>query len=266
MSRITIQEIIRKKGSEEKIIALTAYDYLFARLVDEAGVDIVLVGDSLGMVIQGHDTTLPVTMKDMLYHTRIVSRGVERALVVADMPFLSYQVSEKEAVHNAGLLIKEGGAGAVKIEGGEEVINVIHAILRAGIPVMGHIGMLPQSVHKTGGYKLQGKDKVSSEKIFNDAIALEKAGVFALVMECIPENLAKRITETINIPTIGIGAGVYCDGQVLVLHDLIGLTPPPLPKFVRRYASLRENCINVIKQFIDDVNKGTYPGPEETYI
>lgn len=265
MSRITIQEIIKRKTGGRKIAVLTAYDYLFARILDDAGIDIILVGDSLAMVIQGNSTTLPATLDEMLYHTRIVSRGVSNALVVADMPFLSYQVTPQDAVYNAGLFLKTGGASAVKIEGGEEMVDTIRAILRAGIPVMGHIGMLPQSVHKIGGYRIQGKDEISSEKILNDALILEKAGIFALVMECIPEQLARKITESVKIPTIGIGAGIHCDGQVLVLHDLLGLSPSPMPRFVRKYTDLRTETLKVVKQYIEDVEKGVFPGPEETY-
>ncbi|MBI5755665.1 MAG: 3-methyl-2-oxobutanoate hydroxymethyltransferase [Nitrospirae bacterium] len=262
---MTVPEIIRKKADGRKITMLTAYDCLFARIVDEAGIDIILVGDSLGTVIQGHTTTLPVTMDEMIYHTRIVSRGVKNALLVADMPFMSYQASAADAVYNAGRFLKEGGAAAVKVEGGSAVGDRIKAIIAAGIPVMGHVGILPQSVHQTGGYKVQGKDEPSAEKILNDAVMLEDAGVFAVVMEGIPESLAKRITETLLIPTIGIGAGIHCDGQVLVLHDLLGLTPQPLPKFVKQYAVLRGLFADAVKRFKEDVEGGKYPGNDESY-
>ena len=262
---MTVPEIIRKKADCRKITMLTAYDCLFARIVDEAGIDIILVGDSLGTVIQGHTTTLSVTMDEMIYHTRIVSRGVKNALLVADMPFMSYQASAADAVYNAGRFLKEGGAAAVKVEGGSAVGDMIKAIIAAGIPVMGHVGILPQSVHQTGGYKVQGKDEPSAEKILNDAIMLEDAGVFAVVMEGIPEALAKRITETLSIPTIGIGAGIHCDGQVLVLHDLLGLTPQPLPKFVKQYAVLRGLFADAVKRFKEDVESNKFPGNDESY-
>lgn len=265
MSRITIPDLIKRKGEGKKISMLTAYDYLFARIVDEAEIDIVLVGDSLGIVIQGQTTTLPVTMDEMLYHTRIVSRGVKNALVVGDMPFLSYQTSIEDGVYNAGRFLKEGGAAAVKVEGGFNAIDRIKAMIASGIPVMGHVGMLPQSVHQYGGYKVQGRDETSAEGILSDAMSLEDAGVFAIVMECVPEGLAKRITDSLSIPTIGIGAGIHCDGQVLVLHDLLGLFPQPMPKFVRQYAALRGQCIEAIRRFKEDVENSRFPGRDESY-
>lgn len=265
MARITIPEIIKKKADGKKITMLTAYDHVFAQIVDEAGIDIVLVGDSLGIVIQGQTTTLPVTMDEMLYHTRIVNRGVKNAIVVTDMPFLSYQASIEGCVYNAGRFLKEGGASAVKVEGGADVIDKVRVMLAAGIPVMGHVGMLPQSVHHYGGYKVQGKDDASAERILNDALMLEEAGVFTIVLEAIPEGLAKKITDSLSIPTIGIGAGIHCDGQVLVLHDLIGLLSQPMPKFVRQYAHLREECIEAIKRFKEDVEGGRFPGKDESY-
>ena len=265
MTKITIPDILRRKAEGKKITMLTAYDHLFARIVDEAGIDIVLVGDSLGAVVQGHATTIPVTMDEMIYHTRMVSRGVTHALVVGDMPFLSYQISVEEGIRNAGRFLKEGGASAVKVEGGANVIDKVKAMLSSGIPVMGHVGLLPQSVHQMGGYKVQGKDDASAERVLNDALMLEDAGVFAIVMEGIPEGLAKRITSTLSIPTIGIGAGSHCDGQVMVLYDLLGLLPQPMPKFVRQYASLREPCIEAIRKFREDVEGGRFPGADETY-
>lgn len=265
MPRITIPDIMRRKGDGKKITMLTAYDHAFARMVDEAGIDIILVGDSLATVVQGRPTTLPVTMDEMVYHTRIVSRGVENALVVSDMPFLSYQTSIEDGVYNAGRFLKEGGAAAVKVEGGFNALDRIRAMIASGIPVMGHVGMLPQSVHKMGGYKVQGKDDLSAERILNDTRLLEEAGVFAIVMECIPEGLAKRITDSLSIPTIGIGAGIHCDGQVLVLHDLLGLLPQPMPKFVRPYAALRSQCIEAVRRFKEDVEDGRFPGKEESY-
>lgn len=265
MSTITIPEIIKRKQSEKKITMLTAYDYVFARIVDEAGIDIVLVGDSLGTVIQGHATTLPVTMDEMIYHTKMVSRGVKNALVVGDMPFLSYQTSVSEAVYNAGRFLKEGGASAVKLEGGINVIEKVKAIVAAGVPVMGHIGLLPQSFHHMGSYKVQGKEDASAESIVNDAVLLEDAGVFAIVIEGVPEGLSKRITNSLSVPTIGIGAGIHCDGQVLVLHDLLGLRPEPMPKFVRKYADLRGVCIESVKRFKEDVESSHFPGDNESY-
>ncbi|MBI5039266.1 MAG: 3-methyl-2-oxobutanoate hydroxymethyltransferase [Nitrospirae bacterium] len=265
MGKITIPDILKRKTEGKNISMLTAYDHLFARIVDEASIDIVLVGDSLGTVVQGHATTIPVTMDEMIYHTRMVSRGVTHALVVGDMPFLSYQISVEEGIRNAGRFLKEGGAAAVKMEGGANVIDKVKAMISSGIPVMGHVGLLPQSVHQMGGYKVQGKDEVSAERIFNDALMLEDAGVFALVMEGIPEGLAKKITGTLAIPTIGIGAGSHCDGQVLVLYDLLGLLPQPMPKFVKQYAPLRDQCIEAIKRFKEDVEHGRFPGKEESY-
>ncbi|MBI5192235.1 MAG: 3-methyl-2-oxobutanoate hydroxymethyltransferase [Nitrospirae bacterium] len=265
MTPITIPDIIKRKSTGKKITMLTAYDYLFAGIVDEAGIDIVLVGDSLGTVVQGHPTTIPVTMDEMIYHTKMVKRGIKNALVVGDMPFLSYQTHVSDAVYNAGRFLKEGGAAAVKAEGGINVIDKIKAIITAGIPVMGHVGMLPQTYHQMGGYKVQGKEDAQAESILNDAILLEEAGAFAIVIEGVPEGLAKRITDSVSIPTIGIGAGVNCDGQVLVLYDLLGLLHHPMPKFVRKYADLRSTCIESVKRFKEDVESGRFPGDNESY-
>lgn len=265
MNRIQIPDIIKRKAEGKKITMLTAYDYVFAQIVDEAGIDIVLVGDSLGTAVQGHSTTLPVTMDEMIYHTKMVSRGVTNGLVVGDMPFLSYQASTGEAIHNAGRFLKEGGAAAVKVEGGANVIDSIKAIINMGIPVMGHVGMTPQSVHKMGGYKVQGKDEISAERILNDAQMLEDAGAFAVVLEAIPEGLSKRITDVLSIPTIGIGAGIHCDGQVLVIYDLLGLLSGPMPKFVRQYLNIRNLSLEAIKEFKDDVAAGRFPEAGETY-
>lgn len=263
--KITVPDIFNRKRDGRKITMLTAYDYQFARLIDEAGIDIILVGDSLGTVVQGHPTTLPVTMDEMIYHAKIVSRGVENALVVGDMPFMSYQASVSDAVSNAGRFLKEGGAAAVKVEGGSAVIDKIRAIIASGIPVMGHVGLLPQSVHQMGGYKVQGREDSSAEKIFSDSIMLEDAGVFAVVLEGIPAGLASKITHTLSIPTVGIGAGAHCDGQVLVIHDLLGLTPEPLPKFVRQYAEMRGVCTDAVKRFKEDVESGKFPSSDESY-
>ena len=262
---ITVPAIAKRKNSGKKITALTAYDYRYAKLLDSTPIDILLVGDSLGMVSQGHINTLSVTLEDIVYHTRCVNQGVERALVVADMPFMSYQVSVEQAVTNAGILIQQGGAAAVKLEGGERIINQVNAILKAGIPVMGHIGLTPQSVHQFGGYKVQGKNFLDSKQIKQDAKDLQKAGVFSLVLEGIPEELAKEITNDLKIPTIGIGAGSNCDGQILVTHDLLGLNPDFAPKFVKRYAHLSDVIQNAVIDFIEEVQTEKFPGPEHTY-
>jgi len=262
---VTIPAITTRKNSGKKITALTAYDYSFAKLLDSTPIDILLVGDSLGMVSQGHINTLSVTLEDILYHTRCVNQAVQRALVVADMPFMSYQVSVEQAVTNAGILIKEGGAAAVKLEGGERIINQVHAIIKAGIPVMGHVGLTPQSVHQFGGYKVQGKNFLDSKQIKQDAKDLQKAGVFSLVLEGIPEELATEITIDLKIPTIGIGAGSKCDGQILVIHDLLGFNPDFAPKFVKRYVHLSDVIQNAVIDFIGEVQSEKFPGPEHTY-
>lgn len=263
--KITVPDIRRRKHDGRKITMLTAYDCTFARLIDEAGIDIVLVGDSLGTVVQGYPTTLHVTMDEMIYHTRIASRGVQNALVVGDMPFMSYQTSVSDAVRNAGRFLKEGSAAAVKIEGGSAVIDKIRAIISSGIPVMGHLGLLPQSVHQMGGYKVQGREDSSAEKILSDAAMLEDAGVFAVVLEGIPAGLASKITNTLTIPTIGIGAGAQCGGQVLVINDLLGLSPQPVPRFVRQYAAMRNICTDAVKRFKEDVENGIFPSADESY-
>ncbi|MDX9710494.1 MAG: 3-methyl-2-oxobutanoate hydroxymethyltransferase, partial [Trichloromonas sp.] len=232
----TILDIRRMKVEGEKITVLTAYDYPFARLMDLAGIDMILVGDSVGTVVAGYDNTLPVTLEEMLYHTRAVVRGTSSALVVTDMPFLSYQVDLAEARRNAGRLIKEGGAQAVKLEGGENIAATIRAIVDMDIPVVGHIGLTPQSIHRMGGFRVQGKEDLQARQLLADARAVEQAGAFALVLEGIPAPLAREITETVSIPTIGIGAGVHCDGQVLVIHDILGLCEKYSPKFVKRFA------------------------------
>ena len=262
---ITVPAIAKRKNSGKKITALTAYDYSFAKLLDSTPIDILLVGDSLGMVSQGHINTLSVTLEDIVYHTRCVNQGVERALVVADMPFMSYQVSVEQALTNAGLLIQQGGAAAVKLEGGRRIINQVNAIVKAGIPVMGHVGLTPQSVHQFGGYKVQGKNFLDSKQIKQDAKDLEKAGVFCLVLEGIPEELAAEITSDLKIPTIGIGAGTKCDGQILVIHDLLGFNPDFAPKFVKRYAHLSDVIQNAVIDFIEEVQSEKFPGPEHTY-
>jgi len=262
---ITVPEIMGRKASGKKIAALTATDYAFARLLDAAGVDIVLVGDSLGMVALGYENTLAVTMDEMLAHTRAVRRGIGSALLVGDMPFLSYQVSVEEAVRNAGRFIQEAGASAVKLEGGERVEGAVRAIVSAGIPVMGHLGLTPQSVHQFGGYRVQGKSFLDARAIRQDAKRLEKAGVFSLVLEGIPALLAEEITQEVKIPTIGIGAGPGCDGQILVLHDLLGLTDGFTPKFVKRYAELGQAAKEAIGNYIGEVRDGAFPAREHSY-
>ena len=244
---------------------MTAYDYSFAKLLDTTTIDILLVGDSLGMVSQGHENTLSVTIEDVIYHTRSVKRGAHRALVVADMPFMSYQVSIEQAVTNAGHLIQQGGAAAIKLEGGARVAKQVQAIVQAGIPVMGHVGLTPQSVHQFGGYKVQGKTFLDSKQIKQDAKDLQKAGAFSLVLEGMPEELATEITHDLEIPTIGIGAGSKCDGQILVIHDLLGLNTDFSPKFVKRYAQLSDVIQNAVTEFIDEVHSEVFPGPEHTY-
>ena len=262
---VTVPDIKAKKNSEKKITALTAYDFSFAKLLDNTEIDILLVGDSLGMVSQGHENTLSVTLEDVLYHTRSVKRGAHRALVVADMPFMSYQVSLQQAVTNAGRLIQEGHASAVKLEGGERMADRVRAISQAGIPVMGHVGLTPQSVHQFGGYKIQGKTFLDSKQIKQDAKDLQKAGAFSLVLEGMPEELASEITQGLEIPTIGIGAGAKCDGQILVIHDLLGLNPDFSPKFVKHYAQLADVIQNAVSEFIGEVHSKAFPAPKHSY-
>ncbi|XWX23341.1 3-methyl-2-oxobutanoate hydroxymethyltransferase [Melittangium boletus] len=244
---------------------VTAYDATFARILDQAGADMLLVGDSLGMVIQGHDSTLPVTMDQMVYHTAMVARGTKRALVVGDMPFMSYQVSTQEAVRNAGRLVAEGGAGAVKLEGGAEFADVVAAITRASIPVMGHLGLTPQSVHKMGGYVVQGRDEDAARKMIDDALALEHAGCFSLVLEGVPLELGRQITQRLSIPTIGIGAGKHCDGQVLVCYDLLGMNPDFKPKFVKRFAHLHGAITEAAGAYFAEVREGSFPDEEHSF-
>ncbi|MZG30365.1 MAG: 3-methyl-2-oxobutanoate hydroxymethyltransferase [Nitrospinae bacterium] len=263
---VTVTDISGRKNSGEKITALTAYDYSFAKLLDATDLDIILVGDSLGMISLGHENTLAVTMQNMIDHTRAVKQGAKRALVVSDMPFMSYQVSVEQAVTNAGRLIQEGEASSVKLEGGARMADRVQAIVRAGIPVMGHIGLTPQSVHQFGGYKVQGKNYLDSRQIKQDARDLQNAGIFALVLEGIPGELAEEITAELKIPTIGIGAGVKCDGQILVLHDLLGLNQDFVPKFVKQYANLADLMKNAVAEYIDDVRSKAFPGQEHTYL
>ncbi len=262
---MTAPKIVSMKREGRKIAVLTAYDAATARILDDAGVDIILVGDSLGNVVQGHSSTLPVTLEDMIYHTKMVSRGVTNAHLTADMPFMSYQVSIEEAVRNAGRLVKEAGAESVKLETSVDFVDTVYAIQKTGIPVMGHIGLTPQSVLAMGGYKLQGREKGQARKLVDLAKAVENAGAFSLVLESIPQSLAKEITDSIGIPTIGIGAGPACDGQVLVINDLLGLSPEPIPKFVKKYAGLREIVEKSTREFIDDVRSGAFPSQEHSY-
>ena len=263
--KVTIHTLKRLKQSGQKICMVTAYDATFARVFDEAGADVLLVGDSLGMVVQGHDSTLPVTMDQMVYHSAAVVRGTKRALVVGDLPFMSYQVSVEEAVRNAGRMVAEGKVGAVKLEGGAEFADVVSAITRASIPVMGHLGLTPQSVHKMGGYVVQGRDEDAARKILEDAIALERAGCFALVLEGVPLELARQVTQRLSIPTIGIGAGKYCDGQVLVCYDLLGMNPDFKPKFVKRYANLHGSITEAAGVYFSEVRAGTFPDEEHSF-
>jgi 3-methyl-2-oxobutanoate hydroxymethyltransferase len=265
MKPVTIHTLRQMKERGERITMLTAYDATFAHLLDGAGVDVLLVGDSLGMVVQGHDSTLPVTVDEMVYHCRAVRRGTKRAHVVGDLPFMSYQASVDEAVRNAGRLVAEGGAQSVKLEGGAEFSDVVSRIVRAGIPVMGHIGLTPQSVHKMGGYVVQGKDEEKARKLLSDALALEAAGCYAMVLEGIPTELATEITRHLGIPTIGIGAGVNCDGQVLVCYDLLGFNPDFAPKFVKRFADGAGMVQGAAKAYIDEVRGAAFPADEHSF-
>ena len=244
---------------------LTAYDYPTARILEAAGVDILLVGDSLGNNVLGYENTLPVTMDEMLHHTRAVTRAARRALVVSDMPYLSFQTGRRDAIRNAGRFLKEGGAGAVKIEGGRKRASLVQALLDAEIPVMGHIGLTPQSVHLMGGYRVQGKKIDQARALVEDAVALEEAGAFSLVLEGMPESVGRAVTDAVGIPTIGIGAGRFCDGQVLVIHDLLGLGETPPPKFARRYADIGREMGAAVRRFIGDVREGSFPSEAEVY-
>ncbi|MHA1990868.1 MAG: 3-methyl-2-oxobutanoate hydroxymethyltransferase [Candidatus Hodarchaeales archaeon] len=263
--KITTKDILSFKGNK-KISMLTAYDFQLARIYDKAKIDILLVGDSLGMVMYGESSTLPVTMEQSVLHTKAVSKGATtHSLIVGDMPFLSFGISMEETVRNAGRLVKEGGAEAVKLEGGFARVDEVKAIKMVGIPVMGHIGLTPQSIHDLGGYKVQGKTSDIADKTISEAKELESAGVFAIVLEAIPWQLSKEITQKINIPTIGIGAGLYCDGQVLVGQDMLGLTPPPNPRFVKKYIKLEELIFDAVNSFKDEVENEQYPSSEHQY-
>lgn len=264
--KVTTLRLQEMKNSGQKIVCLTAYDALISKILDEAGVDLILVGDSLGNVVQGHETTIPVTLEDTIYHTKAVVAGTQRPFVVADMPFMSYQVSPEEAFRNAGRIMKETGCAAVKLEGSSEIIiRAIEWMTEAGIPVMGHLGLTPQSIHKFGTYRARGKDPKEAEKIYNDAILLEEAGCFSIVLEKIPSELGKKITDTLKIPTIGIGAGPYCDGQILVYTDMLGMTVDFHPRFVRRYAMLHDIIKNSFMKYTEDVRNQQFPTIDESY-
>ena len=265
ITRRTILDIKKMKTQGEKITMLTAYDFGMASLLDDSDIDIILVGDSLGNVVLGYDTTLPVTMEDMLHHTRAVARGVEKAMVVADLPFLSYHVSPQQALANAGRFLKEADAQAVKLEGGEEQAETIFKITSAGIPVMAHLGLTPQSIHQLGGYKVQGKKEDAASQMIHDAKTLENAGAFSLVLECVPEKLAAEITQSLTIPTIGIGAGVHCDGQVLVVNDMLGMYERMTPKFVKKYASLNQEIRSAVKKYIQEVKSCEFPDSDHSF-
>jgi 3-methyl-2-oxobutanoate hydroxymethyltransferase len=262
---ITIRRLAEMKRAGEKIPMVTAYDYTAARIADAAGIPILLVGDSLGMVVLGYDSTIPVTMDDMVHHARMVSRGAKEALVVADLPFMAYQVNAEEAMRNAGRLMQEGGAHTVKLEGGVSIADTVRRIVDAGVPVMGHIGLTPQSVNALGGYRVQGRTKAAARRVLDDAQALENAGAYAVVLECVPSPLAKVITERLTIPTIGIGAGPDCDGQVQVFHDMLGLYSEFLPKHARRYANLAEDVSAAFRRYAEDVRGGDFPSAAESF-
>ncbi|MGE0786865.1 MAG: 3-methyl-2-oxobutanoate hydroxymethyltransferase [Sandaracinaceae bacterium] len=264
-SRVTVPSLLAMKQRGERITMLTAYDATFARMFEDADIDVLLVGDSLGMVVQGHDSTLPVTVDEVIYHTRAVARGCRRPLIVGDLPFMSYQVNPDDALRNAGRFLQEGGAHAVKLEGGEAVAHSIARITAAGIPVMAHVGLTPQSVHAMGGFRVQGKTKEDADRVLRDARAVEKAGAFAVVLEGIPSWLAERITEALSVPTIGIGAGPSCDGQVLVGYDLLGLTPNLRPKFVKRYAEMFDEGVAAARRYADEVRGGAFPSEEHSF-
>ena len=263
--KMTVPEVRGMKEKGEKIVCLTAYDYCLARIVDETGIDLLLVGDSLGTVVQGHDSTLPVTVDDIIYHTRAVVRGRRRALVVSDMPFMTFQLGVDEAKRNAGRLVQEGGAESVKLEGGVTQAATIEALVKMGVPVMGHVGLTPQSVHQFGGYRIQGRGEADARAILDDAMAVEQAGAFAVVLEGMPVQLAREITQRLSIPTIGIGAGMHCDGQILVVHDMLGLFDDFTPKFVKRYANLKETIGGAVRKYMEEVRTAAFPAEEHTF-
>ncbi len=263
--RVTTRTVLSMKKEGKKIACLTAYDFLTARFLDQAGVDLILVGDSLGMVFQGHETTLSVTLEEMIYHTKPVIRAVDRSMVIVDMPFMSYQTNAEEGFHNAGRVMKETGAGGVKFEGGERIVELVRKTVEAGIPVMGHLGLTPQSIHQFGGYTPRGATAREAKQILRDAKALEHAGVFAIVLEKMPAGLSARVTKSVSVPTIGIGAGLNCDGQILVVSDLLGLYEDFHPRFVRRYARLADDIRSAVGNFVNDVRGKKFPSKEESY-
>lgn len=263
--KVTTQTVVEMKERGEKISMLTAYDYTMAGIVDAAGVDVILVGDSASNVMAGFETTVPMTLEHMIYHTSCVVRGVRRALVIADLPFMTYQVTAKEALINAGRMMKEAGAHAVKLEGGKSITPTVRRIVDAGIPVVGHLGLTPQSIYKFGTYKVRAKEEKEAEQLLEDARKLEEAGAFSIVLEKIPSDLAKQVTESLSIPAIGIGAGPHCDGQVLVLHDMLGLNKDFSPRFLRRYADLHTAMTDAVGRYIDDVKTGDFPNENEQY-
>jgi len=264
-AKVTTQTVVDMKRNGEKISMLTAYDYTMARIIDAAGIDVILVGDSASNVMAGYETTVPMTMDHMIYHATCVVRGVDRALVIADLPFMSYQVTSKEALISAGRMMKEAGVHGVKVEGGKPIVDTVRKIVDAGIPVMGHLGLTPQSIYKFGTYKVRATEDEEAESLIEDAKSLEEAGCFSLVLEKIPAKLAKQVTEALSIPTIGIGAGAACDGQVLVIHDMLGLNKEFNPRFLRRYADLNTVMTEAVQQYIDDIKKGDFPNEEEQY-
>lgn len=263
--KVTTQTVVEMKQRDEKISMLTAYDFTMAGIIDQAGIDVILVGDSASNVMAGHETTVPMTLEHMIYHTSCVVRGVDRALVIADLPFMSYQVTAKEALINAGRMMKEAGAHAVKLEGGKPIIKTVKRIVDAGIPVMGHLGLTPQSIYKFGTYKVRAKEQEEADQLLKDAKLLEEAGVFSIVLEKIPAGLAKKVTASVSVPTIGIGAGPDCDGQVLVLHDMLGLNKDFSPRFLRRYDDLYKSMTAAVSRYIDDVKEGDFPNENERY-
>jgi 3-methyl-2-oxobutanoate hydroxymethyltransferase len=263
--KVTTRTVVDMKVRGEKISMITAYDFTMAKIVDHGGIDVILVGDSASNVMAGHETTLPITLEQMIYHTSCVVRGVDRALVVADLPFMSYQVTIKEALISAGRMMKEAGAHAIKLEGGTFIVETVKRIVDAGIPVMGHLGLTPQSIYKFGTYKVRAKEEAEANQLIEDALKLQEAGCFALVLEKIPASLAQKVTESLNIPTIGIGAGSGCDGQVLVVHDMLGLSKDFKPRFIRRYMNLFEDMSVAVNSYVKDVKSGSFPSSDEQY-
>jgi len=263
--RMSVPDILARKGAGPPLAMVTAYDFTMARLVDEAGVDVILVGDSLGMVVQGLENTLPVTLEEVCYHGRAVARAQPRAHLVGDMPFMSYQVSPAQAVESAGELMKHGSFESVKLEGGADLAEHVSRIVGAGIPVMGHLGLQPQRVHALGGFKMQGRGRSAAAKILSDARALERAGVYAIVLEAIPPDVAEQVTRTVAVPTIGIGAGPKCDGQVLVCVDMLGMSRAHAPKFAKRYDEIGDAIVGAVRRYVEEVRSGAFPGPEHTF-